>query len=487
MRLVRLLGAVGCVATLGGCDLAPPYHAPTVAVPAAFKEAITAKPSEHARTGPWQPAHPADAAPRGRWWEAYGDPELNRLEVQIEVGNQTLAATLAVYDQARAFAREAEAGLYPTVGLGGTISTNKQSSHRPLRSANQPSYYGANTIDAQADYEVDVWGRVRDFVAAGKAAAQASDADLEEIRLSLHAELADDYVTLRGLDEQIKLLNDTVNAYAKALTLVQNRFRGDIASGVDVAQAETQLASAKAQISDVMSRRQLLEHAIATLIGQPAPAFSLAASAALIPQPDVPPGLPSTLLQRRPDIASAERQVASANQLVGVAEAAFYPSFSLNLVGGLQNTGLNLLSLPLAFWSLGPSVSLPVFEGGLRHAELAGAKAAFEAAAARYRATVLDAFQDVEDNLALLHWLRQAAKDENAAVSAAQRSVSMALTLYRDGAENYLQVITAQTAALSAQQTELDLRTRRLQASIGLIRATGGGWTTADLPSEKAL
>jgi NodT family efflux transporter outer membrane factor (OMF) lipoprotein len=487
MRLAKALLAASCVVTLAGCDLAPPYHQPAVAVPAAFKEAIATKGAEHARPGPWQPARPADAAPRGPWWEAFDDPELNRLEVQIEVGNQTLAATLAVYNQARAFAQEAEAGLYPTVGLGGTISTNKQSSHRPLRSANQPSYYGANTIDAQADYEVDVWGRVRDFVAAGKASAQASDADLAEIRLSLHAELADDYVTLRGLDEQIKLLRDTVNAYGQALTLVRNRFRGDIASGVDVAQAETQLESAKSQISDVMSRRQLLEHAIATLIGQPAPAVSLATSAVPMAQPEVPPGLPSTLLQRRPDVAAAERQVASANQLVGVAEAAFYPTFSLNVVGGLQNTGLNLLSLPLAFWSLGPSVSLPVFEGGLRRAELAGAKAAFEAAAARYRGTVLNAFQDVEDNLALLHWLRQAAKDEDAAVSAARRSVNMALTLYRDGAVNYLQVVTAQTAALSAEQTALDLHTRRLQASIGLIRATGGGWTTADLPSEKAL
>src|SRR3984885_473179 len=407
MRPARLLGAAGCVAILGGCDLAPPYHQPTVAVPVAFKEAMAAKPSEHVRTSPWQPARPADAAPRGPWWEAYGDPELNRLEVEIEGGNQTPAAPLAVYDQARAFAREAEAGLYPTVGLGGTISTNKQSSNRPLRSPNQPSYYGANTVDAQADYELDVWGRVRDFVAAGKAAAQASDADLEEIRLSLHAELADDYVTLRGLDAQIALLNDTVNAYGKALTLVQNRFRGDIASGVDVAQAETQLASAKAQISDVMSRRQLLEHAIATLIGHPAPAFSLAASAVPISQPDVPPGLPSTLLQRRPDIAAAERQAASANQLVGVAKSAFYPSFSLGATGGLQSTGLNLFSVPYSFWSLGPSVSLPLFEGGLLRAQLAGAKAAFESAAAGYRATVLNAFQDVEDNLALLRWLRQ--------------------------------------------------------------------------------
>jgi NodT family efflux transporter outer membrane factor (OMF) lipoprotein len=483
----RLFAVAGCAVALAACDLAPAYRPPAVTVPTAFKEEVVAKPGRQAKIGPWQPAQPSDAAPRGPWWEAYRDPELNRLEAQVDVANQTLAATVAVYDQARAFAQEAEAGLYPTVGVGGTITTNKQSTRRPLRSANQPNYYGANTIGAQANYEVDVWGRVRDFVAAGKASAQASAADLELLRLSLHAELANNYVTLRGLDEQIRLLNDTVTAYRRALTLVQNRFRGDIASGVDVAQAETQLASAKAQISDVMSRRQLLEHAIATLIGQPAPTFSLAESAVQIPQPNVPAGLPSTLLQRRPDVAAAERQAASANQLVGVARAAFYPSFSLSATGGLQSTGVNLFSLPYSFWSLGPSVSLPLFEGGLRRAELAGAKAAFESAAAQYRATVLNAFQDVEDNLALLRWLRQATKDEDAAVTAAQRSVSMALTLYRDGAENYLQVITAQTAALQAEQTALDLRTRRLQASIGLIRATGGGWTTADLPLEKSL
>jgi NodT family efflux transporter outer membrane factor (OMF) lipoprotein len=485
--VARLLILTGCAALLGGCDLAPAYKPPAVTVPAAFKEEVVDRPAGAQRKGPWQTAEPADALPRGAWWEAYRDAELDQLEAQVDVSNQTLAAAVSVYDQARAFAQEAEAGLYPNVGIGGTITANKQSALRPLRSKGQPSYYGANTIDGQASYELDVWGRVRDFVAAGKASAQASAADLEELRLSLHAELADDYVTLRGLDEQIRLLQNTVEGYARALALVQNRFRGDIASGVDVAQAETQLDTAKTQISDVTSRRQLLEHAIATLIGEAAPMFSLVQRAEPIRQPAVPAGLPSTLLQRRPDVAAAERQAASANQLVGVARAAFYPSFSLGLTGGLQSTGINLFSLPLDFWSLGPSVSLPVFEGGLRRAELAGARAAFEAAASRYRATVLNAFQDVEDNLALLHWLQQATRDEDAAVAAAQRSVSMALTLYRDGAENYLQVITAQTAALQAEQTALDLRTRRLQASIGLIRATGGGWTTADLPSSKSL
>ncbi len=475
MRRSLLLMATGAIG-LSGCNLAPTYHPPAVAMPTNFKE-----------TGPWQTARPADAAPRGEWWELFNDATLNELETQVNVANPTLAASVAIYDQARAYAQEAEAGLYPTVGIGGALTQNRQSQHRPLRGANEPTYYGANTINAQADYEVDIWGRVRDSVAAGKAQAQASAADLETLRLSLHAELANDYVALRGLDEEVALLNTTVDAYGKALTLVQNRYQGDIASGVDLAQAQTQLESAKAQVSSVIVSRQLMEHAIATLVGKPAGAFALAPSATPIAQPDFPPGVPSTLLQRRPDIAAAERQVSAANQLVGVAKAAFYPTLTLNLLGGVLDTGLNLYSLPNSIWSLGPSVSLPIFEGGLLQAQLAGAKAAFTQAAANYRATVLSAFQDVEDSLARLHWLAQAAKDEDAAVSSARRTVNLALTLYRDGAENYLQVVTAQTAELTAEITALDLRTSQLKSSVGLIRALGGGWTTADLPSKTSL
>jgi NodT family efflux transporter outer membrane factor (OMF) lipoprotein len=486
MRFAERLLSAGCVIALAGCNLAPAYSPPTVQIPPAFKEA-TVTPAEYKNAGPWQPAQPADAEPHGPWWEAFGDPELTRLESQVDSGNQTLAASLAVYDQARAYAQEAEAGLLPGIGIGGGLTNNKQSAQRPLRSRTQPNYYGADTIDGQATFEVDVWGRVRDLVAAGKAQAQASDADLEAVRLSLHIQLANDYALLRGLDEQIRLLSDTVSSYGRALTLVQNRFQGDIASGVDVAQAETQLDTAKAQKSDVIGRRQLLEHAIATLIGVPAPAFSLAESAVPVPVPVVPAVLPSTLLQRRPDIAAAERQVASANQLVGVAKAAFYPTFSLSAVGGFNGGNVDLLSLPLSFWSIGPSVSLPLFEGGLRHAQLDAALAAFNGAGAKYRATVLNAFQDVEDNLASIRYLQQAITDEDAGVRAARRSVDLALTLYRDGAENYLQVVIAQTAELAAEQTALSLRTRRLQASIGLVEATGGGWTTADLPSEKSL
>ncbi len=319
----------GCAIALAGCDLAPAYTPPAVTVPTAFKEEVAAKPGRQPKTGPWQPAQPSDASPRGPWWEAYRDPELDRLEAQVDVANQTLAATVAVYDQARAFAQEAEAGLYPTVGIGGTITTNKQSSRRPLRSPNQPSYYGANTIGGQANYELDVWGRVRDFVAAGKAAAQASDADLEELRLSLHAELANDYVTLRGLDEQIRLLQDTVNAYG-------GRWRwcgtGSAATLPRGSTSPKRKPSSKCEDADL--RRDVATATAGTCdrhADWPAGAgcSRLAESAVPISQPDVPPGLPSTLLQRRPDVAAAERQVASANQLVGVAEAAFYPSFSL--------------------------------------------------------------------------------------------------------------------------------------------------------------
>jgi NodT family efflux transporter outer membrane factor (OMF) lipoprotein len=474
MKCGRL--AAAALFVLGGCDLAPAYKPPIVAVPSQYKEA-----------GPWQPAAPADTAPRGPWWQAFGDPELGRLEDRVNPDNPNLAATVAIYDEARAYAQEAEAGALPTLGFQSSLSENRQSAHRPLRSASQPTYYGANTIGLQADYEIDLWGKLHDSIVAARESAQASAADLETIRLSLHAELAHDYIELRGFDEEIKLLHDTVDAYGKAFNLVQQRFEGKIASGVDLAQAETQLDSAKAQVSDVVARRALMEHAIASLLGQPASSFSIAPSAVRMSQPAVPAVMPSTLLERRPDIAGAERRVAAADELIGVAKAAFYPSFSIGLLGGFQDTGLNLASLPNSFWSLGPSLTLPIFEGGLRHAELAGAEAALVEAGADYRTTVLGAFQQVEDDLALLHWLAQSIEDEDAATAAAQHSVDLAFSLYRDGAENYLQVVTAQTAALDAARAALDLRTRRLEAGVALIQALGGGWSTADLPVADKL
>ena len=412
MKRARLLALAGGTWCLAACDLAPHYQPPVITIPASFKEA-----------GPWQQARPADREPRGPWWEAFDDRILNGLETQIDAANPDLTAADAAYAQARALAAQAEASLVPWITAGGSLSANKQSADRPLRSASQPTFYGANTLSAQASYELDLWGSVRNAVASGKAQAQASAATLESVRLILHAELATNYVLLRGLDAEIQLLADTVVAYTRALELTRNREAGFIASGLDVSRAETQLETAKAQKSDAIARRAVLEHAIARLVGQPASTFSLPPDATLIPLPDIPPGLPSSLLLRRPDIAAAERRAAAANALIGVAEAAFYPTLTLGLGGGTQATSLNLLSLPNSFWSVGPAISLPIFNGGLLQAQEAGVKAQFDAAAADYKGTVLDAFQEVEDNLARLHWLEEEANEENAAVAAAQRTL----------------------------------------------------------------
>ena len=458
---------------LGGCNLAPDYHVPRVVVSTAYKE-----------TGPWKPARPMDNLPRGAWWQQYGDRTLDELEARIDTANPNLAAAVARYDQARAFAAEAAAGLYPQVQLGASLSTNKQSKDRPLRGATQPNYYGANTLDAIASYEIDFWGKLRNQAAAGAASAQASAADLATIHLGLQAELATNYLLLRGLDADIALLADTVNAYQKALDLTVRRFEGKIASGMDVSRAQTQLYTVRALLSDTSAKRALLEHAIAALVGEPASDFSIPVRAVSIQPPDVPTGIPSELLQRRPDIASAERAVSAANSGIGVARAAFYPSFSLNLIGGTQSTELNLFSGPNSFWSLGPSVSLPLFTGGALEAQESVAYANFRQASANYRATVLNAFLEVEDNLALRNWLGREYTDEEAATKAAQHTLEIALNLYRDGAESYLEVVTAQTALLQTQQTALDIHTRLLAANVGLIRALGGGWDTADLPSD---
>jgi NodT family efflux transporter outer membrane factor (OMF) lipoprotein len=439
--------------------------------------------------GPWQPAKPSDDLPRSDWWRDYGDPTLDQLEGQIDAGNPDLAASVARYDQARAYTAEASASLLPFVDLDGSATQNRQSAKRPLRSPNQPNQYGANTIGLQVSYELDFWGQIRNTVAAGEATAQARGADVETVRLGLHAELASDYVALRGFDAELKLLTDTETAYLRAQQLTQDRHDAKIASGIDVSRSESQLESARALESDARAQRALLEHAIASLVGKPASDFSISPAVSNIPLPEIPMGLPSTLLQRRPDIAAAERRVASANASIGVARAAFYPNIMLNLMGGFQNTGggLGLLAAPYSFWSLGPSLAMPLFEGGLRHAAEAQAYAALDEASGNYRSTVLSAFQEVEDNLALLHHLGLEFHEESEAVTAAERTADLSLTLYHDGAASYLDVVVAQTDALQAERTLLDLNTRRLQANIRLVKAVGGGWSSKDLPSNDVV
>ncbi len=476
--MIRQAFLAGSLLALAGCSLAPPYTPPTVpAIPASYKGA-----------GPWQLAHPADTLPRGPWWSMYDDPDLDALEARIEPYNPTVAEAVANYDVARADVAEARSYLLPQITAGASMTANRQSERRPTRSADQPNQYPSNVVDAQIDFDLDLWGRLRNEVAAQKAAAQASAADLATIRLSLHAELANDYMSLRGLDAQEALLAQTIDAYRRALNITQARYSGKIASGIDVARAQDQLASAQASESDIAAQRALFEHAIASLIGQSASTFSIAPRVVQIGVPEIPTGVPSVLLQRRPDIASAERRVAAANALVGVARAAFYPDISLSGLFGFQDTGeLALISTPYTFWTIGPQMVAPLFEGGLRRAQEAAANATLRGAGESYKATVLTAFQQVEDSLSNQRILARELHQENEAVTASEHAVRMAMSLYRDGATNYLDVVVAQTSALQAEQAALSLKTRLLQSSVQLVQALGGGWSTRDLPDDKAV
>jgi NodT family efflux transporter outer membrane factor (OMF) lipoprotein len=462
-------------AVLSACSLAPPYKVPTTPQAQTYRD-----------VGPWVTAQPSDQLPRDGWWKLYGDDELNRLQAELLANNNDLAAALAHYTQAQAYSAEARSELFPHVGASASALRSRQSDTAPpLRNPAAPADYNSFTVGLQASYEVDLWGRVRNTVEAGRDNALAAQADLASVQLVLQAQLADNYMQLRGLDQQIDLLRQTIVAYQKALTLTQTLHAGGVVSGLDVARAQAQLSDARSQKSQSIAQREQTQDAIAVLVGENAARFSLPAQTAVIPVPAVPIDMPSTLLQRRPDVAAAERRVAAANAGIGVARAAFFPSLTLNAGGGFQSTGIaSLLTAPNSFWTLGPTLAYNLFDGGYRKANLKNARAKNDEAGAKYRGVVLAAFQQVQDNLALLDHLGTASVDQKDASDAAQHALDLSMSEYKHGAISYLDVVQAQTVALQEQRGLLQLDTQRLRASVQLIRSVGGGWTTRQLANN---
>jgi NodT family efflux transporter outer membrane factor (OMF) lipoprotein len=425
---------------------------------------------------------------RGKWWEIYKDVQLNGLEEQVNVSNLNLKVAEAQFRQARALIRLNRASYFPTVTAGISATGSHPSLNRSIRPATTSTTFVDSALSADVSYEPDVWGRVHSTVEANVAGAQASAADLESLRLSVHAELAADYFTLRTLDTEKDLLDSTVAAYEKALELTTNRYKSGVASGVEVAQAETQLDTARSQAIDVRAQRAQLEHAIALLVGEPPSTFSIPLAPNAGHAPEVPVGLPSELLERRPDIAAAERRVAAANAGIGVAKTAFFPALTLAASGGFETTHLgNLLSWPSHFWSIGPALAQTLFDGGRRRAISDEAKAAYEATVASYRQSVLTAIQEVEDNLAALRVLDEETRVQDAAVKAAQHSLALSMNRYQGGVVTYLEVITAQNAALANERNAVDLLRRQMVASVLLVKALGGGWVASSLPTPSDL
>jgi NodT family efflux transporter outer membrane factor (OMF) lipoprotein len=458
--------------TLCGCAVGPRYARPPAPAPPEFKE-----------TPPnWKVSQPSNQVLRGNWWEIYQDPQLNELEEKVQVSNQTLKAAQAQFEQARALLRYYRADLYPTVSAGASATRERFSTHRPLATSTVSGTTNDLVLSADMSYEPDVWGRVRSNVAAYRANAQTSFADLESVSLSLHAELATDYFQTRELDGEAQVLDSTVASYQRALDLTQSRYQGGVASAVDVAQAETQLETASAQDIDVKAARTQFEHAITVLIGVPAPSFTLQFAALNAVPPVIPPGLPSQLLERRPDIAATERQMAAANANIGVARAVYFPLFSFPPAAGFESTSIsNWLTGPSGFASVGISAAVTVFDVGRRRALTDEARAAYNQAVANYQQTVLTAYQEVEDNLAELRLLEQEAATQAAAVSAAERYLGLAQNRYKGGVTSYLEVTTAQTTALSDERIAVQIAGRRMVDSVLLIKALGGGFDAATL------
>jgi NodT family efflux transporter outer membrane factor (OMF) lipoprotein len=465
---------VAAILFFAGCTVGPNYVHPTAEVPADFKET----------PANWKQAQPSDAVAKGKWWEVYQDPRLNELEEQINVSNQSLKAAQEQFAQARAALRITRSNLFPNVSTTPSVTRTHLAPNQPLFNASTESKdYNTITIPVDVTWEPDLWGRVRRSVEASRSEAQATGADLANVNLSLHAELAGDYFQLRGLDAQKQLLDSTVQSYEKALDLTENRYHGGLASAVDVAQAQTILDTTRAQAVDVEVQRAAYEHAIAVLIGKPASQFSLPQIPLTAPPPVIPAGLPSDLLERRPDISAAERRVQEQNAQIGVAKAAYYPQITLGGSGGFESAVFTtLIQGPSGFWMLGGQAAQTLFEGGARRGASEQAKAAWNQSVDNYRQTVLVAFQEVEDNLAALRILEDEANKEAEAVASARHSLSLSETRYRGGVTNYLEVTTAQSAALSDEVTAVNILTRRLAASVLLIKAIGGGWNVSQIP-----
>jgi NodT family efflux transporter outer membrane factor (OMF) lipoprotein len=467
------------------CDKAPKYAKPGVATPPAYKEIA---PDAFKETKDWKFAHPNDGVIRGKWWEMFNDAKLNSLEEQVDSANQNIAAADANFRAARAIIRESRSEYFPTVTTSPSITLSRQSAaatHSNVSPGRQTVNY---TLPFDASWEPDLWGRVRNTVRASTAEAQASAADLQNVRLSVEAELAFDYYQLRSNDAEKRLLDTTIAAFQQQLELTRVRFQTGIASDEDVAQAETQLETTQAQATDLGIQRAQLEHAIALLTGQPASTFSLPVETGGEAPPAIPVGVPSQLLERRPDIAAAERRVAEANAQIGVTKAAFFPSLLLSASAGFESTSIaSWFTWPARFFSLGPTLSQTLFDKGRRAEANEVARADYDATVATYRQTVLTAFQEVEDNLAALRILSQELDQQNTAVASAQRSLSLATERYKTGIDSYLNVITAQATLLNNQRTAVNLQMQQMTASVELIKALGGGWNDTQLPTPKEL
>ena len=481
-----LAAGMAALSLLEGCAVGPKYHRAPVDTPAAYKE-----------LDGWKVAQPQDSSLRGKWWEAFGDSQLDSLEEQVNVSNQNIAAAAASFLVARAMVKEARAQLFPTLTVGPGASWEHPSS--TLRASTSGTSGTGTTqtsvgtfadyiLPFDASYQVDLWGKIRNQVKANVYAAQASAADLQNVRLTAQAEVAVDYFQIRAQDAQKQLLDQTVKAFQESLDLTRALYQTGIDSDESVAQAETQLDTAKAQDTNLGILRAQYEHAIAVLVGKPASSFSIPVEPLNANPPEIPAGVPSQILERRPDVAAGERSMAQANAQIGVARAAYFPSLTLSASAGLESSSIaKLFTWPSRFFSAGPQMSETLFDGGLRRATMQQYRANYEETIANYRQDVLTAFQQVEDNLASLRILSQEVQEQDEAVTSAQRNLKIATDRYRLGLDPYLNVITAQTALLSNEQTTVNLKMEQMTSSVQLIEALGGGWDASQLPSASSM